>query len=332
MLQTGPLHISGMVMKTLLLSALLASVALHTGFGSAQHQDNKNGSAFVGRWDLTLHSETREYPSWLQISGSGDEMQGRMVGRWGHAHPVVNLRVAGDSLSFESPKSQEGLPVNMSFKTSTAGGELKGTVTGPPDGPWTITGSRAPSLTSRVLPHWGSPKTLFDGHDFAGWTFSKPDAASNWTAKDGILKSSFKGSELITTDKFRDFKLHVEFNCEANCNSGVYLRGRYEVQIADAAGSVSPDRRAGAVYGFIAPDPEVQITPGTWQTYDITFVGRTVTVAWNGKTVIDHQEIPGITGGALDSDEGSPGPIYLQGSERAGGTSFRNIVITPALQ
>ncbi len=87
--------------------------------------------------------------------------------------------------------------------------------------------------------------------------------------------------------------------------------------------------RTGGVYGFLAPKPEPPRQPGVWQTYDITLVGRTVTVVLNGQTIIDRQEIPGITGGALDSHEGLPGPIYLQGSED-GHVTYRNITITPA--
>jgi len=109
------------------------------------------------------------------------------------------------------------------------------------------------------------------------------------------------------------------------------LRGRYEVQITDVTENVPPNRRGGAVYGFIAPTPEIPITPGKWHTYDITLIGRTVTVVQDGQMVIDKQEIPGPTGGALDSHESLPGPIYLQGSEKAGNTSFRNITITPAI-
>ena len=83
------------------------------------------------------------------------------------------------------------------------------------------------------------------------------------------------------------------------------------------------------MYGFLAPSAELPRKPGQWQTYDITLIGRMVTVVHDGQTIIDNKEIPGITGGALDSREGLPGPIYLQGSEK-GHVLFRNIVITPA--
>jgi hypothetical protein len=137
------------------------------------------------------------------------------------------------------------------------------------------------------------------------------------------------GPELISTAKFNDFKLHIEFNCGHGANSGVYLRGRYEVQIEDDPQPEGPTMRTGGVYGFLAPSPEQPSRPGEWQSFDITLIGRIVTVVQNGVTIIDNQEIPGITGGALESHEGLPGPIYLQGSE-AGRVAFRNITITPA--
>ena len=149
--------------------------------------------------------------------------------------------------------------------------------------------------------------------------------------KDGVLVSTAHGSNIITNRKFRDFKLHVEFNCKPGCNTGVYLRGRYEVQIADNAGQDPPDLQTGSVYGFITASPLIPLRPGTWHSYDITLIGRTVTVVEDGQTIIDKKEIPGITGSALDSHEGLPGPIYLQGAEAHGGFSYRNLVITPAL-
>jgi hypothetical protein len=81
----------------------------------------------------------------------------------------------------------------------------------------------------------------------------------------------------------------------------------------------------GAIYGFLAPSELVTLGPGAWNSFDITLIGRRVTIAVNGKTVITDQEIPGITGGALDSDEGAPGPLLLQGDHTA--ADFRNLLI-----
>jgi len=157
---------------------------------------------------------------------------------------------------------------------------------------------------------------------------SVPNSDKPWKVVNGNLVSPTHGPEIINDQKFSDFKLHVEFNCAENSNSGVYLRGRYEVQVETNSIQEPPSHHMGGVYGFIAAVPE-QRQAGVWHTYDITLVGRTITVVQDGKAVIDRQEVPGITGGALDSHEEQPGPIYLQGSED-GHVAYRSIVITPA--
>jgi 3-keto-disaccharide hydrolase len=108
----------------------------------------------------------------------------------------------------------------------------------------------------------------------------------------------------------------------------VYLRGRYEVQIEDDERHQTSNHTIGAIYGFLPPSEMASKTAGEWQSYDITLVGRMVTVVLNGKTVICDREIPGITGGALDSNEGEPGPLYMQGDH--GAIDYRNIILTPA--
>jgi hypothetical protein len=188
---------------------------------------------------------------------------------------------------------------------------------------------KAPALDKNAADvHWGKPVQLFNGKDLSGWHESKV-GPPDWTVKDGNLVSPGNGPELIGDEKFQDFKLHVEFNCGKDANAGVFLRGRYEVQIETESQGEGPSHHTGGVYGFLAPTPEQPRQPDVWQTFDITLVGRNVTVVQNGKKVIDHQEIPGITGGALDSHEGEPGPIYLQGSEK-GHVLFRKITLTPA--
>src|SRR4030095_11394836 len=158
-----------------------------------------------------------------------------------------------------------------------------------------------------------------------GWHISGQD--KQWIIESGVLKSPKPGSNLITNTVFTDFKLHIEFRYSKNGNSGIYLRGRYEVQIADVYEAPQKDQ-FGAVYGFLAPSEMVAKNPGEWQSYDITLIGRMVTVVANGKTIICNREIPGITGGALNSKEVDPGPLMLQGDH--GPIEYRNIIITPA--
>jgi hypothetical protein len=147
-------------------------------------------------------------------------------------------------------------------------------------------------------------------------------------AVDGILRSPKSGANIVTDQTFTDFKLHIEFRYPEGSNSGVYLRGRYEVQIEDSKGEEPLKDLFSAVYGFLPPNEMMAKEAGEWQSFDITLVGRTVNVVANGKTVICNQEIPGITGGALDSREGEPGPLLIQGDH--GPIEYRNIMITPA--
>ena len=254
-----------------------------------------------------------------------------MVGRWGNARPLPNAEIMNGQLNFVSPKEEEDRKDDMVFKAALNGNTLSGTTTGPDGAVWPWTGERAPSLQRSGIPNFGKPISLFNGKDLSGWKMSKSTATSVWKVEDGKLISPGQGPELISDPKFQDFKLHVEFNCGRDSNSGVYLRGRYEVQIETESAAEPPSHHTGGVYGFIAPSPELPRQPSKWQTFDITLIGRTITVVQNGQTIINNQEIPGITGGALDSHEGLSGPIYLQGSEK-GHVAFRKIVITPAAE
>ena len=288
----------------------------------------ESAKAYLGRWDLTLKAPDREYPSWLELTEEGGELKARMVGRWGNARALPKVTLANGHLTFVSPKEEEDRPDDMVFEGTLVGENLSGTLNGLNGVTWTWTGQRAPALTRSSTPKWGKSIRMFSGKDLTGWKMSGP-SKSVWKVENSTLVSPGEGPELISEAKFEDFKLHVEFNCGPDSNSGVYLRGRYEVQVETDSISEPPNRRMGGVYGFLAASPEQPRRPGQWQSYDITLVGRWVTVVQNGTTIIDNKEIPGITGGALDSHEGLPGPIYLQGTEK-GHVIFRNIVITPA--
>lgn len=284
--------------------------------------------SFLGRWDLTVKTPDARYASWIEIKDTGGQLSATFVSRWGNARPLPKIEIHGAHITFVSPAASEGRKTDMVFQGTLTGGTLAGTTTDPDGTPWKWTGVRAPSLARAHVPVWGKPIHLFNGKDLTGWKPSKM-GAPYWTVENGILIKPAHGPELITDGKFTDFKLHIEFNCGKGANSGVYLRGRYETQIETESQAESAVHHTGAIYGFIAPSPELPRSPDVWQTYDITLVGRRVTVVQNGTRIVDNQEIPGITGGALDSHEELPGPIYLQGGE-PGQVKFRNIVITPA--
>lgn len=315
-----------------LLAVLPLSLSCWLGSGQAfgkTPQDVSKTNKFLGRWDLTLKAPEREYPSWIEIRQEDGQLRADFVSRWGNARPLPQVSVSGDHIRFVSPKEEEDRKDDMVFDGTLTNDRLSGTTTGPDGTPWTWTGRRAPSLKRTGTPKWGQPIPLFNGKDLTGWRTDRPDPIKVWKVEDGALITPGNGPELINDSKFEDFKLHVEFNCPENSNSGIYLRGRYEVQVETDSIQEPPSHHMGGVYGFLTPAPELPRKPGEWQSYDITLVGRTITVVQNGQTIIDNQEIPGITGGALDSHEEMAGPIYLQGGEK-GRVSYRSIVITPA--
>jgi hypothetical protein len=301
------------------------------GIGNALAADDLAAveKGFIERWDLTIKdSNGKELPSWLEVIREQELWKARFVGRWGHARFLPTVAITNEAIHFVSPKGEEGSKTDLVFDGKLEGKKLRGTAQGPDGAPWTWTGLRAPALEPRTNVKWGKPISLFNARDHSGWYFDNPEKASSWTVKNGCLVNQSAGSNIATERKFSDFKLHIEVNCPSNANSGIYLRGRYEVQVEDDSLDEPSTHRMGAVYGFLAPNPEQPRRPDVWQTYDITLVGRFVTVIQNGQTIISKQEIPGITGGAFDSHEELPGPIYLQGDH--GGIAYRNIVLTPA--
>lgn len=314
-----------LVVALLFVSNLAYSQPAKSGKGSPSANKVE---AFLGRWDLTLKAPDREYPSWLELSIEGGQLKAQMVSRWGNARPLPKVELSNGRLTFVSPKEEEERPDDMVFEGTLVGKTLSGTTTGPNGVTWQWTGKRAPELKAKSSTKWGNPIPLFNGKDLTGWKMTGT-GTKVWKVEDGNLISPGNGLELINDSKFEDFKLHVEFKCAANSNSGVYLRGRYEVQVETDSVEEPPSHHTGGVYGFLAPMPELPRKPEEWQSFDITLVGRWITVVQNGQTIIDKKEIPGITGGALDSHEELPGPIYLQGTEK-GHVAYRSIVITPA--
>src|SRR5277367_926151 len=307
-----------------IVSAFIAAVILISLPAAGRSRNNKSSgyfapesaAAFLGRWDLTLKAPDREYPSWLELREENGQLKAEMVGRWGNARPLSSVELSNGHLKFVSPKEEEDSKADLVFEGTLSGKTLSGTLTGPDGKTWQWTGVRAPALKRASPPSWAAPVPLFNGKDLTGWHEDKPGAAPAWKVENGLLLSPGNGPELINNSKFEDFKLHVEFNCGPESNSGVYLRGRYEVQIETDSVAEPPSHHTGGVYGFLTPSPELPRKADTWQTFDITLIGRRVTIVQNGQTIIDQKEIPGITGGAVNSDEASPGPIYLQGSEK----------------
>ncbi|MBO9619623.1 MAG: DUF1080 domain-containing protein [Niabella sp.] len=288
------------------------------------------GGDLVGRWDIKVQEGSRTAPSWLEVEISGFKtLVGRFVGNGGSARPISEVHFDNGTFSFSIPPQWDATDKSLSLQGKLSKDHIEGTVQYPSGEHYAFTGTRAPYLTEKKNVKWGKPVKLFNGKDLNGW---EPTGKTNqWYVKDGVLISPHTGSNLVSTRKFKDFKLHIEFKYNKESNSGVYLRGRYEVQIIDNPPTDHPNSHLfGGVYGFLVPNEMAVKGPDQWQSFDITLIGRMVTIIANGKTIICNQEIPGITGGALDSDEGAPGPIYFQGDH--GPIMYRNIIITPAAE
>ena len=285
-----------------------------------------NSSPFVGRWDFDVTTPTGMRANWLGVTEKGGNLEVWFQPTGGNVFQVKDFHVNGTHLSFVASKASGNRPA-MTWDLDAAGDKLTG-VQKRGDHSTPLTGVRAPELKRRAPKAWTKPEALFNGKSLDGWEPIGDAANSHWVVKDGLLVNEAHGANLKSTREFEDFKVHFEVNCPEEANSGFYLRGRYEVQLEYEPGDTEPmERSMGSIYGRIAPSSKLPRTPGQWETFDVTLVGRTVTIVRNGVKVIDGKEIDGITGGALDADEGKPGPFYIQG-DHTGGLKFRNITVS----
>jgi hypothetical protein len=305
--------------------ALMVAAA---GYSGTLAQSRPASDALLGRWDLVVQRGTQTSPSWLEVERSGTAtLVGQFVGSGGSARPIARIDFTDGTFRFAIPPQWESNPKDITFEGRLEGNLLKGSMTMGDGQKVTWSGRRAPSLRRAAVPAWGQPIALFNGKSLDGW---QPVGRRDnlWSAVGGVLQNAKSGANLVTIQRFDDFKLHLEFRVPKGENSGVYLRGRYELQIDDAAGLEPSSHHLGGLYGFIAPSANAAKAAGEWQSMDVMLVGRMLTLDLNGTNVICNREIPGITGGAIDSAEADPGPLLLQGDH--GPVDFRNIVITPA--
>jgi hypothetical protein len=309
------------------LAVATALIAMICGYSRVSTQSRPD-EALLGRWDLVVQRGTQTMPSWLEVERSGSvRLVGQFVGSGGSARPIAKIEFKEGTFQFTIPPQWERESNDLTFEGRLEGERISGSMTTADGQKLTWFGTRAPSLRRTGQPAWGQPIKLLNGKTLEGW-HTVGGRENQWSVVDGVLQSTKSGSNLATDQKFDDFKLHLEFRVPKGSNSGVYLRGRYELQIEDSAGLEPSSHHLGGVYGFIAPSQNVARPAGEWQTMDVSLVGRMITYELNGTSIICNREIPGITGGALDSAEGNPGPLLLQGDH--GPVDYRNLVITPA--
>jgi hypothetical protein len=295
--------------------ALLAAMMLAThGASAAAVPAPGFADALLGRWNVSVTAKDGTvYPSWFDIRlRTESALMAQFVGQFGSTRYASAVDFQDGRLVLRVPPQYEPAGSELSFDGVLGDGQLAGVTVGKDGDSLRWTAHRAPALPARPPLRWSAPVAWFNGRDLDRWRGQQTDRKSCWQVRAGAMVNKAGCTNLISQETLSDFKLHLEFKSIAGGNSGVYLRGRYEIQLSDHVGSLDP-LRMGAVYGHLRPTQSAARPAGQWQALDVTLLGRTVTVVLNGITIIDAQEIPGITGGALDSDESAPGPLMLQG-------------------
>ena len=318
-----------------ILSAILVSPSFANG-----------AEGFIGTWTLTLPNGGA---GWLGVEEQDGQLSASMLWGGGSVYPLESAVVEDGKLVLKRVRKlrrrkpeQRVTEVAETITAERTGDTLKLTLVAQPNvgkpnrqeftGNWCPPVPPKPDLTKA---RFGKPIVLFDGKNLDGWKLTNPGQKSGWSVQNGELvnnpvqpeKGHISYGNLRTEEEFEDFNLKLEVNVGEGGNSGIYLRGIYEIQVSDSYGRDLDSHNMGGVYSRIAPTVSAEKPAGQWQTYDITLLDRHVTVVLNGKTIIDNQPVHGCTGGALWSDPFKPGPIYLQGDHT--GIRYRNIVLTP---
>jgi len=266
------------------------------------------------------------------VEGAGTPaIKGRFVGfPGGNMDEIPKIWIENGQLKFvwDRPAGADGKGgVHQEYSARLDGTRIAGTMRdGATERTWS--GVRAPEIPDRDDGSWreGKPIELFNGKDLHGWHALVPGQQLGWTVENGDLKSTGSANNLESDRKFWNFKLHVEYRVGAKSNSGIGLRGRYEIQILEDYGHPVSTHTNGALYSRMAPRVNASKPAGEWQTYDIRLVGRNVTVVLNDQEVV-KTVIEGLTAIATDAAEAQPGPLVLQGDH--GPVEFRKIVLTP---
>ena len=284
--------------------------------------------AYVGSWNLRITDASDSFVSGgFQITSKDGVLAAGLVWRWGSYLPAKSAAVRDGVLHVVREETPGKLDT---FEARLEGERLVGQITYPDGKVHRFEGEKAPLLLDKRAPVWGEPVTLFDGKTLNGWKLRDTKKKNGWAVVNEELAvvEPKDNADFVTEQVFQDMKLHIEFNVDAKSNSGVYLRGRYEIQIeSNNPDAATPAQKCGSLYSRVAPKLDATKPAGEWQAFDITFVGRQLQVVLNGQEIVSTI-VEGVTGGALNPFEGEPGPLMLQGDH--GKVRFRNIIVTPA--
>jgi len=283
---------------------------------------------FLGRWNIAGQGAQADRVYWLEVKDSGGKLTAMFLNRGGSPVPVENLTIEGDELTFSLPAGRGGRPTPM-IRLKASNDKVTGTVKAG-DETVNVAGFRPPTWGSddaNARHTFGKPVELFSGKSLDAWTVQVKDRPMGWTIADGAMTNQPPANNLVSKQKFLNFKIEAEYKLQEKSNSGIYLRGRYELQVLDDFGTEPESHGHMAIYSRKAPATNASKRAGEWQSMEATIVGNRVTVLLNGKKVHDNAVIEGITGGALDINETEPGPIMIQGDHEK--VWYRKVTVTP---
>ncbi len=309
------------ILATLCLSAALVVTA------AAQSPTAAEG--FLGRWNLTGTGDDSNAVFWLEVKNEGGQLSGMFLNRGGSPVKLASVEVKGNELVFTTaaPQGRTG----QTHRATLQGGKLTGSVTmGERTVNWVgVRPPKWPAANANAAHTYGQPVELVTG-SLDPWRLQRPDRPAGWTFEDGVMTNEAKANNLVSKQTFKDFRIQAEYKVDKGSNSGIYLRGRYELQVLDDYGKEPEEHQHMAIYAWTKPAVNASKQPGEWQTMEAVLVGNRVTVTLNGQKVHDNAEIQAITGGALDANEEAPGPIMLQGDH--GKVWFRKVTVTPIVK
>lgn len=310
---------------------LILILLLLAGAGSAQSPAPT--TPFLGRWDITGEGRFSSQVYWLEVREENGRLTGTFLNRRGSVLPLPEIAIADGELVF-SIGARPGQPKPVHRARVEEGrllGRLSSGVPETEEIPWI--GLRPPQWgdqnASDKRHRFGTPVQLFNGENLQNWLLQDPERPAGWTVADGVMTNEAKANNLISKHQFENFRIQAEYRIEPKSNSGIFLRGRYELQVVDDFGQEASILGHAALYSRVKPVANASLAPGQWQTIEAVIIGNRLTVTLNGRRVHDNIAIDGITGGALDSREGAPGPIMIQGDH--GKVAFRKIVVTPII-
>jgi hypothetical protein len=342
-----------LILPVTLVILLLTYCSGFTEKSADSAQKKTDISAFIGQWTIDIKGGS---VGWLEVRRENNYLDADILWGGGSVLPVSNIFLAKDQVLviqrsnvITRKTDTNNNPVRTQeitewLEITEAGDRIDGILLSPrTDG----TGVDTTAFSGKKLPDvppapdlknlkYGTPVNLFNGKDLTGWKLVNDKLTNAFKVVDGTLTNDPVQTEgrphisygnLCTDQSFEDFNLKLEVNVPQGNNSGVYLRGMYEIQVVDSYGMKPDPHNMGAVYSRITPSSAAEKPAGEWQTLDITLCKRHATVILNGVKIIDNQPIYGPTGGAIQSDVFAPGPIYLQGDH--GKVSYRNISLTP---